>query len=133
MRSSFFRKQVAGKCRFICADAGVLFVRVRRPGLYSTHAGAKSRSGAVCRSNCDRRAGHVSGVGPLRLVPYAGACYQCMACYGSFADDRRYCTDRKTLNPTMSTVLIWAIAAGTIAAVLLRPKNWPEAVWACLG
>ena len=33
----------------------------------------------------------------------------------------------------MSTVLIWSIAAGTIAAVLLRPKNWPEAVWACLG
>jgi arsenical pump membrane protein len=33
----------------------------------------------------------------------------------------------------VSTVLIWSIAAGTIAAVLFRPKNWPEAVWACLG
>ena len=33
----------------------------------------------------------------------------------------------------MSAILIWSIAAGTIAAVLLRPKNWPEAVWACLG
>jgi arsenical pump membrane protein len=33
----------------------------------------------------------------------------------------------------VSTVLIWSIAAGTIAAVLLRPRNWPEAVWACLG
>ena len=33
----------------------------------------------------------------------------------------------------MSTVLVWSIAAGTIAGVLLRPKEWPEAVWACLG
>lgn len=30
-------------------------------------------------------------------------------------------------------VLVWAIAAGTIAAVLLRPKQWPEYVWSCLG
>lgn len=33
----------------------------------------------------------------------------------------------------MTAVLIWAIAAGTIAGVLFRPKDWPEAVWACLG
>src|ERR1017187_5043782 len=33
----------------------------------------------------------------------------------------------------MSTVLIWSIAAGTIAGVLFRPKEWPEAVWASLG
>ena len=33
----------------------------------------------------------------------------------------------------MSTVLIWSIAAGTIAGVLFRPRDWPEAVWACLG
>jgi arsenical pump membrane protein len=33
----------------------------------------------------------------------------------------------------VSTVLVWAIAAGTIAGVLFRPKDWPEAVWACLG
>ena len=34
---------------------------------------------------------------------------------------------------SMSTVLVWSIAAGTIAGVLFRPKEWPEAVWACLG
>jgi arsenical pump membrane protein len=33
----------------------------------------------------------------------------------------------------VSTVLIWLIAAGTIAGILRRPKDWPEAVWACLG
>ena len=33
----------------------------------------------------------------------------------------------------MSTVLIWSIAAAIIAGVLFRPKDWPEAVWACLG
>ncbi len=33
----------------------------------------------------------------------------------------------------MSAVLVWSIAAGTIAGVLFRPKDWPEAVWACLG
>jgi arsenical pump membrane protein len=33
----------------------------------------------------------------------------------------------------LSTVFVWSIAAGTIAAILFRPKNWPEAVWACLG
>lgn len=34
---------------------------------------------------------------------------------------------------SVSTILVWSIAAGTIAAVLFRPKDWPEAVWACLG
>jgi arsenical pump membrane protein len=33
----------------------------------------------------------------------------------------------------VTTVLVWSIAAGTIAGVLFRPKDWPEAVWACLG
>jgi arsenical pump membrane protein len=33
----------------------------------------------------------------------------------------------------VTTVLVWSIAAGTIAGVLFRPKGWPEAVWACLG
>ncbi len=33
----------------------------------------------------------------------------------------------------MTTALIWAIAAATIACILLRPKGWPEAVWALLG
>ena len=28
---------------------------------------------------------------------------------------------------------IWLIAAASIAAVLFRPKGYPEAVWACLG
>lgn len=28
---------------------------------------------------------------------------------------------------------MWSIAAGAIAGVLFRPKEWPEAVWACLG
>jgi arsenical pump membrane protein len=31
------------------------------------------------------------------------------------------------------TVLVWAIASLTIAGVVFRPKEWPEAVWACLG
>jgi len=34
---------------------------------------------------------------------------------------------------SVSTVLVWAIVAGAIAGVLFRPRNWPEAVWACLG
>lgn len=33
----------------------------------------------------------------------------------------------------MTGLLVWSIAAGTIAGVLFRPKDWPEAVWACLG
>ncbi len=28
---------------------------------------------------------------------------------------------------------MWSIAAGTIAGILFRPRDWPEAVWACLG
>ena len=34
---------------------------------------------------------------------------------------------------SVTTVLVWSIAAGAIAGVLFRPKGWPEAVWACLG
>jgi arsenical pump membrane protein len=33
----------------------------------------------------------------------------------------------------LATVFVWLICAGTIFAVLFRPKDWPEAVWACLG
>ena len=33
----------------------------------------------------------------------------------------------------MSAVLVWTIVAGTIAGILVRPRGWPEAVWACLG
>ncbi len=33
----------------------------------------------------------------------------------------------------MNTALVWSIAAGTIAGILFRPRDWPEAVWACLG
>jgi arsenical pump membrane protein len=33
----------------------------------------------------------------------------------------------------VNTALVWSIAVGAIAGVLFRPKNWPEAVWACLG
>lgn len=33
----------------------------------------------------------------------------------------------------MRTVLVWSIAAGSIAGVLFRPRDWSEAVWACLG
>jgi arsenical pump membrane protein len=33
----------------------------------------------------------------------------------------------------MSTVLVWSIAAATLAGILFRPKEWPEAVWACSG
>lgn len=29
--------------------------------------------------------------------------------------------------------LIWLIVAGAIAGILFRPKEWPEAVWACAG
>ena len=28
---------------------------------------------------------------------------------------------------------VWLIAALTVLAILLRPRGWPEAVWACLG
>src|SRR6185437_12435870 len=33
----------------------------------------------------------------------------------------------------VSTVLVWSIAIGAIAGVLFRPREWPEAIWACLG
>src|ERR1700722_5241997 len=33
----------------------------------------------------------------------------------------------------MRAILIWSIAAGTIAGILFRPRGWPEAVWASLG
>jgi arsenical pump membrane protein len=33
----------------------------------------------------------------------------------------------------MGNVLVWSIALGTIAGILFRPREWPEAVWACLG
>ena len=33
----------------------------------------------------------------------------------------------------MSAFLVWLIAAGTIAGILFRPRQWLEAVWACLG
>ncbi len=33
----------------------------------------------------------------------------------------------------MNAVLIWGIAAGTIAGILFRPRHWPEAIWAALG
>ena len=33
----------------------------------------------------------------------------------------------------MGAALVWSIAVGTIAGILFRPKEWPEAVWACLG
>ena len=36
------------------------------------------------------------------------------------------------LTPT-DTVLVWSIAAGAIGGVIFRPRQWPEAVWACLG
>jgi arsenical pump membrane protein len=34
---------------------------------------------------------------------------------------------------TIDTVLVWLVAIGAIAGILLRPKQWPEAVWACIG
>jgi arsenical pump membrane protein len=33
----------------------------------------------------------------------------------------------------VSVLLIWSIATLTIAGILIRPKDWPEAIWACLG
>lgn len=33
----------------------------------------------------------------------------------------------------IGTGLVWVIAGGAIACVLFRPRNWPEAIWACLG
>jgi hypothetical protein len=34
---------------------------------------------------------------------------------------------------SLNTVLVWSISAATIAGVLFRPRDWPEAVWACAG
>ena len=34
---------------------------------------------------------------------------------------------------TLSSTLVWTIAAGTIAGIVIRPRRWPEAIWACLG
>jgi arsenical pump membrane protein len=33
----------------------------------------------------------------------------------------------------MSHVAIWLIAAFTIIGILIRPRGWSEAIWACLG
>jgi len=33
----------------------------------------------------------------------------------------------------LSAVLIWLIAGASIAGLLFRPRQWPEAIWACLG
>ncbi len=33
----------------------------------------------------------------------------------------------------MNTLWVWIIVIAAIAGMLLRPKAWPEAVWACLG
>jgi arsenical pump membrane protein len=33
----------------------------------------------------------------------------------------------------MTTALVWIVAMGAIAGILFRPKQLPEAVWACLG
>jgi arsenical pump membrane protein len=33
----------------------------------------------------------------------------------------------------MTTLLVCVVAAGMIAGILFRPRNWPEAVWATLG
>lgn len=33
----------------------------------------------------------------------------------------------------MGTVLVWSLVIATLAAILFRPKDWPEAVWAALG
>ncbi|MGD1074396.1 MAG: arsenic transporter [Bryobacteraceae bacterium] len=33
----------------------------------------------------------------------------------------------------MAAVAVWLIAAAAILAILVRPRGWPEAVWACAG
>jgi len=37
------------------------------------------------------------------------------------------------LNPSITNILIWLIAATATAGVLARPFQWPEAVWAVAG
>jgi arsenical pump membrane protein len=39
----------------------------------------------------------------------------------------------REVTDTPAEVLVWTVAALTIAGVLFRPNGWPEAVWACLG
>ncbi len=34
---------------------------------------------------------------------------------------------------SLSAVVTWSVAGGAIAGVLLRPREWPEAIWPCLG
>jgi arsenical pump membrane protein len=34
---------------------------------------------------------------------------------------------------SLALMLVWSIAALTVAGILFRPRGWPEAVWACLG
>ena len=33
----------------------------------------------------------------------------------------------------MNAALTWAIALATIAGILFRPRDWPEAIWTCSG
>ncbi|MDQ1470954.1 MAG: arsenical pump rane protein [Bryobacterales bacterium] len=33
----------------------------------------------------------------------------------------------------LSSALVWVIALAAILCILVRPRQWPEAVWACLG
>lgn len=33
----------------------------------------------------------------------------------------------------MTNFAVWGIAALTVLAILIRPRGWPEGVWACLG
>jgi arsenical pump membrane protein len=33
----------------------------------------------------------------------------------------------------MTAVLVWSIAAASIAGIIFRPRDWPEAIWACMG
>jgi arsenical pump membrane protein len=33
----------------------------------------------------------------------------------------------------MTAVLVWSITAISIVGIIFRPRQWPEAVWACLG
>ena len=33
----------------------------------------------------------------------------------------------------MNALAVWLIAAGIISGILFRPRQWPEAVWACVG
>jgi arsenical pump membrane protein len=37
------------------------------------------------------------------------------------------------MTPTWHAAVIWIISLGSIALVLIRPKGWPEAIWAVAG